>query len=225
MHAVILTLLAQLPAHPAGDALLAHASRLTEAKVGDWVTYRFASAERGGQYFRLAVVEAATDRLGRDALWIEMAIGEYPDLEKPIAQIRVLAARASGLRAEGVTRVIAAVGAASPAEIPPDRLVGTGPRGAASGGEGTVRVGRESSLITAAGTLPAVPVEVAHRGAVLERLWLSRRIPLLQLARLELVPIGHSAEVWDYGSDAHSRMVLPAPNGLKMQPEHAEERP
>jgi hypothetical protein len=98
MHPLIFAMLAQLPAHPAGDALLAHASRLTEAKVGEWVTYRFASAERGAQYFRLSVVEAATDRLGRDALWIEIAIGEYPDLEKPIAQIRVLAARASGLR-------------------------------------------------------------------------------------------------------------------------------
>ena len=106
-----IVLLASVPGiGDAHRALVAHAAHLADAKVGDWVTYRFASAERGAQYLRLAIVEAATDRLGRDAFWIEMEIGEHPSMEAPIAQIRLLAAKDFGLRREGVTRVIAAIG-------------------------------------------------------------------------------------------------------------------
>jgi hypothetical protein len=223
-----IVLLASVPGiGDAHRALVAHAAHLADAKVGDWVTYRFASAERGAQYLRLAIVEAATDRLGRDAFWIEMEIGEHPSMEAPIAQIRLLAAKDFGLRREGVTRVIAAIGMELPAEIPPERLLATPRRATAPppGGEEQVRAGAERLLATGAGTLSAVPVEVVHGRTVLERLWICRRVPLLHLARMELLPIGHSAEVWDYGADAHSTMALPTPNGLNIRRQRAEESP
>jgi hypothetical protein len=226
--ALCLAVLAASPGlEDAQRLLIAHAAHFAEAKVGDWVTYRFSSAERGAQYFRLAVVDTATDRFGRDAFWIEIEVGEHPALEAPLAQIRILAAKETGLRPEGVTRVIAAVGAEAPAELPADRLLPTAspPTRARPASGDRVRAGRERALTTGAGTLLARPIEVFHGPTLLQRWWVSRRIPLLHLARLELLPIGHSAEVWDYGSDAHSRMVLLPPNELSIAPRHAQESP
>jgi hypothetical protein len=207
--------------------LIAHPGHFAEAKVGEWVTYRFSSPERGAQYVRLAVVDTAIDRFGRNAFWIEIEVGEHPALEAPIAQIRILAAKETGLRPEGVTRVIAGVGAEAPAELPADRLLLTAspPTGERPAHGDRVRAGRERHLATGAGTLLAQPIEVFQGHTLLQRWWVSRRIPLLHLARLDLLPIGHSAEVWDYGTDAHSRMVLPTTNGSSIAPQHAEESP
>ena len=77
--------------------------------------------------------------------------------------------------------------------------------------------------MTLAGTVAAIPVEVMLRGTVLKRLWMSRQVPVLHLAKLEIPAIEHAMEVRDFGIDAKPRMVLPSPDEPRIRMERYDE--
>ena len=46
-------------------------------------------------------------------------------------------------------------------------------------------------------------------GSLVERIWMSRRLPLLGLAKLEMPGTGYLMEVTGFGKGATARMILP----------------
>ena len=62
---------------------------LRTTQVGDWVTYKLDGGGARVHYWRLAVVGEEKDKLGRDALWLEMEMGTHPARRAPLSQIRV----------------------------------------------------------------------------------------------------------------------------------------
>lgn len=76
--------------------------------------------------------------------------------------------------------------------------------------------------MTPAGTVTAVPVEVMYRSTVIKRTWVSREIPILQLAKIEIPRISHALEVAEYGVNAKPRMLLPDPKTPLVKMEYAE---
>jgi len=197
---------------PVAQALIRHmAHGASDAKRGDWISYRTDAGGGRVSFWRLSVVGAEKDALGRDALWIEVELGQHQDLRAPLLQMKMLVAIGEGLGAEGVTRLFVAIGADPPQEISPDHLhtLWRSPPASAHGpGEETIRAREEGRLMTHAGTLPVVPIEIYHRGSLVERIWMSHRLPLLGLAKLEIPSIGHAMEVTGFGRDALPRVNL-----------------
>ena len=76
--------------------------------------------------------------------------------------------------------------------------------------------------MTPAGTVTAIPIEVMYRSTVIKRTWMSREIPILQLAKVEIPRIAHALEVFEYGVDAKSRMLLPDPKTPTVKLEYAD---
>jgi hypothetical protein len=76
--------------------------------------------------------------------------------------------------------------------------------------------------MTPAGTVTAVPVEVLYRSTVVKRTWLSREIPILNLAKIEIPRIAHAMEVHEYGVNAKPRMLLPDPKTPLVKMEYAD---
>ncbi len=199
--------------------LMRHMSQgVHEAKPGDWISYRVNAGGGRVSFWRFSVVGAEKDSRGRDAIWIEIEVGQHGELLAPLAQIRILVAHEAGLTPRGVTRVFVALGADQPREIAPDELDRLLPPGAALGRKlptpmdslDTIRPGPEIKLMTLAGTLPAVPVEIYRQGSLVQRVWMSYRLPLLHLAKLEIPAIGHAMEVNGFGLNASARLILPA---------------
>jgi hypothetical protein len=215
------------------EALLRQMARgFSDARPGDWISYRTDAGNGRVSFWRFSVVGAEKDARGRDSLWIEIELGQHRDLRAPLAQIRMLVARQTGLITEGVTRVYIALGVDRPQEISPEQLRSLLPSGheperggLQSDADGaTVRPGTESRLMTHAGTLPAIPIETYRQGSLVQRIWMSHRLPLLHLAKLEMPGIGHAMEVTGFGKDARPRMVLPLGNESKVRSE-PEPRP
>ncbi|PTL76133.1 hypothetical protein [Vitiosangium sp. GDMCC 1.1324] len=209
-----------------------------DARVGEWVTYQMDGGPQQG-FLRLAVVAEQKDSQGRDAVWVELELGQHAELKAPLAQFLMLVARDTGLRAEGVSRLLVTQGFEKLQEVAPDALpffLGSpgnpsrpplpppSPRLSAEQGS-TVSRGRPARLMTLAGTVTAEPLEVRHRQLVLKRYWVSREVPILRLAKLEFPPIRYTLEVRDYGVDAQPRMVPPAPGDKKMTLEPASHLP
>jgi len=210
----------------AAENLVRHmAGGFSDARPGDWVSYRTDAGKGRVSFWRFSVVGAEKDALGRDALWIEIELGQHGDLRAPLAQIRMLVARRIGLVGDGVTRVFVALGVDRPQEVSPEQLGRILPPGPEqddapmpTDADGTtVRPGTESRLMTHAGTLPAIPTETYQRGSLVQRIWISHRLPLLHLAKLEMPGIGHAMEVTGFGGGARSRMVLPPGNDSKVR--------
>lgn len=232
---LLLWLLAAPPAGaqapPAVRTLVEHMSRGVRAtKVGDWVTYELDGGGRRVHYWRLAAVGEEKDRLGRDALWIEIDLGTHPAMAAPLGQLKMLVARETGLSAQGITRLIVASGFDRPQEYSPEALevaLGREPtaarRGRAAGPGPGIRSGPETRLMTLAGTVPAVPLEVRYRSTVIKRLWMSREVPVLQLAKIEIPGIGQSMEVRDFGVNAKPLMAMPEPDAPKVRLEYLDE--
>lgn len=195
------------------------------ARVGEWVTYRLDGGGGRASYWRIAVVGEARDKWGRDAVWIEMELGLQAELVAPLAQWRMLAARGHGLGPDGVTRLQVAQGFERPREVSADALprlfatapVDPTPPNPTLAGRLRVRTGAPSRLMTAAGTLSARPIELVFEGHVLRRLWTSREVPVLGLARMELPGLGQTMEVVAHGLDAKPRMAPPAPEAPQIQ--------
>ncbi len=210
---------------PVAQALIRHmADGPIDAKPGDWISYRIDAVSGRVSFWRLSAVGAEKDALGRDALWIEVELGHHPDLRAPLLQMKMLVARA-GLAAERVSRLLVAIGADPPQEISPDRLRALWqpmPRWTIhNSGADIVRTGEETRLMTYAGTVAAIPIEIHVGGSVIERIWMSHRLPLFGLAKFEMPLIGHSMEVTGFGRDAAPRMILPdgADPNVRLDPE------
>jgi hypothetical protein len=235
--ALVLVLLAAAPAPGAmpGRSLRDHLAKgLRTTQVGDWVTYKLDGGGARVHYWRLAVVGEEKDKLGRDALWLEMEMGTHPAMRAPLAQIRMLVARGNGAAFDpgGVTRLIVAMGFDRPQEYSQEALDwaltkhGKAPPAASRptqpASRPVVRSGQETRLMTPAGTVTAVPIEVLYRSTIIKRTWMSREIPILQLAKIEIPRIAHALEVFEYGVNAKPRMLLPDPKTPLVRMEYAE---
>jgi hypothetical protein len=233
---LVLVLLAAAPAPAAmpGKTLLDHLAKgLRKTQPGDWVTYKLDGGGARVHYWRLAVVGEEKDRLGRDALWLEMEMGTHPAMRAPLSQIRMLVARGDGVAfdAGGVTRLIVAMGFDRPQEYSQEALEWaltkrSQPRASSPPRRPpetpVVRSGQETRLMTPAGTVTAVPIEVLYRSTVIKRTWVSREVPILQLAKIEIPRIAHALEVFEYGVNAKPRMLLPDPKTPQVKLEYAE---
>jgi hypothetical protein len=219
----------QLPAASSeqiGTALLAHMRRaIWQAEPGQWITYRADGGSGRLSYWRFALVGAEKDALGRDALWIELEIGQEKTFVSPLAQMRMLIAKPADRSSDGVTRLYVSVGADKPQEVSPAAL----PQllGSANGvhwrrdsndlgAQVSVRAGQERRMMTSVGTLAAVPVEISRDGVLLQRIWISYQLPLLHLVKIEMPGTGYALEVSDFGTGAISRMALPVPTEPKL---------
>lgn len=239
MRALALTLVLLVAGHASaampGKALMDHLAKgLRSTQVGDWVTYRLDGGGARVHYWRLAVVGEEKDKLGRDAFWLEMEMGTHPAMRSPLSQIRMLVAKGDGVAFDpsGITRLIVAMGFDRPQEYSqealawalakPQKSKPAAPRAQAGGTAAVVRSGKESRLMTPAGTVTAIPIEVLYRSTVVKRTWMSREIPILNLAKIEIPRIAHALEVQEYGVNAKSRMLLPDPKTPTVKLEYAE---
>ena len=234
--ALIATLVASAPAVPpqvSSDPLthalyeqLSHG--LPPAAVGQWVTYALHGNGRAGDaYWRLAIVGKAKDEKGRDAVWMEMELDQHPNFVAPLFQMKMLVASSGGLHADGITRAILAIGAGKPQEVDPASLASQAKKSGAAPAPGshtvmverhplTLRAGKAQKLMTAAGTVDATPVEAVYRRTVIERYWISKEIPVLQLAKIEIPNLDDAMEVRDYGIDAKPMLRFPDPDAPKI---------
>jgi len=232
---VLLLVAGSAPASMPSKPLLDHLAKgLRTTQVGDWVTYKLDGGGARVHYWRLAVVGQEKDKLGRDALWLEMDMGTHPEMRAPLSQIRMLIARGEGVAFDpgGITRLIVAMGFDRPQEYSDEALKwvltkhppAKPPEAQANKPRFTpvVRSGQETRLMTPAGTVTAVPIEVLYRTTVVKRTWLSRDIPILNLAKIEIPRIAHALEVHEYGVNAKPRMLLPDPKAPQVKMEYAD---
>lgn len=210
-----------LPQDPLTRALYAQlAHGLPPAAVGQWVTYALhGSGVNRDAYWRLSIVGKQKDGRGREAVWLEMELSEKPSFVAPLLQLKMLVASKGGLQAEGISRAVLAIGAGRPQEVDPvslSRHLGPGEARGGShlyeGAEVMLRPGKSRPLMTAAGTVHALPVELVYRQTVIQRYWVSREIPVLQLAKIEIPGIEDTMEVRDYGLDAKPMIHFPDPD-------------
>jgi hypothetical protein len=239
--ALSLALLSAVPSDLSreGRTLFEAAPERLDARVGEWVTYQLDGGPQQG-FMRLAVVAEQKDAQGRDAVWLELELGQHSALKAPLGQFLMLVSRDTGLRQEGVSRLFVTQGFEKLQEVDKDALpffLGEpgkdssrpsppAPAARLPAGQGTtVQRGKPARIMTLAGTVMAEPMEVRHRQLVLKRYWVSREIPILRLAKLELPAIRYTLEVRDYGLDAKPRMVPPAPGDKKISLEPASNLP
>lgn len=217
-----------------GQYLLQHMSRgLSDVQVGDWVTYRiYGGVQDRESYWRVAVVGADKDPKGRDAWWVELEMGQHPAMKAPLFQTRMLITQDAPENEPAVTRMFMAFGIEKVHEISPQSLAELfsdkeqdtrtpeeieaaakapkpKPASAAAKANMIVRTLPEKRLMTLAGTVSAVPTEVRYASTVIKRIWVSREVPILHLAKLEIPAIEHSIEVRDFGRNAKPEMILP----------------
>lgn len=194
---------------------------LQAAQVGEWVTFA-ADGDGRRSFWRLAVVGGEPGPSGRESLWMELEVGEEPKLRAPLAQLRFLVERNAGLSPASISRMFVAFGYERPQELSPEALARVAPpraevaRTGAIPSEVRVHDRGETRVATVAGPLEARKVEVLVRGVVVQRLWLSRLVPVLPIARIELPSLRHRLEVVDFGRGGSSRMVLPPAGAPKI---------
>ncbi|WP_240359668.1 hypothetical protein [Pyxidicoccus trucidator] len=232
---------AAAPPQPAMQALMDHMSKgARTSRVGDWVTYRMDGGGARVHYWRMAVVGQEKDRYERDAVWLEVEFGTHPAMRSPLGQMKMLVAlgEEENPKHHPITRLIASAGYGKPQEYSPEALEHSlkkkpppeeAPRAKASPPPSamprpSVRAGKQSRLMTHAGTVTAVPVEVVLRSTVIKRMWISRELPVINLAKIEIPGIGQSMEVAEYGVDAKSRIRMPLPNEPQIRLEYAEQK-
>ncbi|MBS1153881.1 MAG: hypothetical protein H6Q89_5579 [Myxococcaceae bacterium] len=217
---------------PVGQALtepLRHG--ITGGRVGEWATFRIDGGGDRVHFWRIAVVGEEIDKKGRPACWLELDMGQHHAMKAPLLQLRMLVARAVGLNAEGVSRVILAVGAEKPNELTDDAvaqlLVDDHPAAPAQPGklpvELTTFTGKPTQLMTLAGTVSATPVELRLRSSLVKRIWVSPQVPLLNLAKMEIPALAHTIEVRDYGINARPQMLLPQAGTAKIKLERYDD--
>ena len=199
---------------------------LSDGKVGEWATWRIDGGGDRVHFWRMALVGEEVDKKGRPACWLEFELGQHPAMKAPLLQLRMLIARGAGMNKDGVTRVFIATGANKPNELADDAVEQlmtddapkTPPASQAQLLPGlSTFVGQPTELMTLAGTVTATPIEVRLRSTMVKRIWTSPQVPLVHLAKLEIPGIAHTIEVRDFGINAHSQMVLPAPGTAKIK--------
>jgi hypothetical protein len=193
-----------------------------ETRVGSWVMYQFTGGADRVHFMRLAVTGEEKDKLGRPAWWMELEMGTHAKMLAPMAQMKMLVAKAEGISAKGVSRMIVSWGTVRPQELDdkaiallfqdmPKDPTDDKPNTWEEAGKASLstRTGKPTRLVTLGGTVDAVPLEIRLRETVVKRVWLSRQVPLLQLARIEMPAIDHTMELRDYGTDARPRIIMP----------------
>ena len=202
------------------------AQPLTQAKLGEWATFRVDGGNERVHFWRLAVVGEELDVKGRPACWIELEMGQHAAMKAPLLQLRMLVARSVGMTQDGVTRVFTAVGTEKPKELTDEAVLHLFAPEQSSPAPGpaarpivdlTTTRGQPTRLLTLAGTVSATPIEVRLRSTMVKRIWVSEQIPLIHLAKLEIPAIAHTIEVRDFGINATSQMALPAAGSPKIQ--------
>ncbi|MBK7858361.1 MAG: hypothetical protein IPJ65_07005 [Archangiaceae bacterium] len=233
MSALLSLLLTAAPL-PGGALLHEHLpGALATARVGEWVTYRFDGGGDRVYFWRIAVVGEQVDSRGRPAVWVELDVGTHPAMKSPITSMKVLAARATGMSAEGVTRLMVAYGVERPRELEPSELPAmlgrtekaeraAPPKGSPPLPQVQVKRGAPSRLLTLGGTVTATPVEVRLQQTIFKRYWLCDQIPILHLAKMELPAVEHSMEARDWGLDASPQMPAPDPAAATIRMEGAK---
>jgi hypothetical protein len=233
--ALLLVATPALAAPPMMKTLLDHmAQGGRDPRVGDWVTYQLNGGGARVHYWRMAVVGEEKDRHGRPALWYEMEMGTHPAMRSPLGQMKMLLARE--VKQGGphpISRLIVASGFDKPQEYSPEALdfalgevVSNAAKQRASApakAPGSLQTGKEARLMTLAGTLTAVPVEVKYRNTVVKRLWMSREVPVVHLARIEIPGIQQMMDLYDYGVDAKPRMLMPDPKAPQIRLEYVDQ--
>ena len=250
VHALTLVLAGCLLAGPAfargpqvdsPRALIQHMAKgLPEVKVGQWVTYRvYGAHELRTAFIRVGVAGEERDHLGRDAYWLDVEMAQHHKMRAPLMQARLLVAKNPKDGEEAITRAYFAWGAERVREMTPEALAGVvepkDPARHASVAEpqdramdpsrSRITTGKEQRLLTLAGTVTAVPVEMRYGQVVLKRVWVSREVPILNLAKLEMPAIDHAIEVREYGANFVSEMILPAPGQPKLGVEAFSDTP
>ncbi len=236
MIALVAVLLTAAPmlSSPVGQALtepLRHG--IPGSKVGQWATFRIDGGPERVHFWRIAVVGEETDKKGRPACWLELDMGQHHAMKAPMLQLKMLVARSVGFNADGITRVLVAVGTEKPNELTDEAvarlLVDENPRPAprpAAPGlpvELTSFTGKPTRLMTLAGTVSATPVELRLRSSMVKRVWVSEQVPLLHVAKMEIPGIGHTIEVRDFGINAQPQMLLPQPGTAKIKLERYDD--
>ena len=79
--------------------------------------------------------------------------------------------------------------------------------------------GTEGVLMTEAGSISAVPVEMRYKATVVRRFWVSNQVPLLHLARIDIPGMDQTLELRDYGANAKPMMLMPSPDEPKIRVE------
>lgn len=217
---------------PVGQALVEPLKLgITQAKVGEWATFRIDGGDDRVHFWRLAVVGEETDKKGRPACWLELDMGQHPAMKAPLFQLKLLVARAVGLNPDGVTRAIIAVGTEKPNELADDaaaRLLQddappTQPSPKGLPVDLTRFTGQPTRLVTLAGTVTATPVELRLRSSMVKRVWVSEQVPLLHVAKMEIPGIGHTIEVRDFGINAQPQLLMPRPGTAKIKLEQYDD--
>lgn len=217
-------------ADPLSQTIIQRLGRgLQDPKIGQWVTYQLKGDDQRGGFMRLAIVGKQKDKVGREASWLEIEVGQNPNFVAPLFQMKLLIASKNGLQSDGISRAVVAIGAGQPQEVDPKSLSGRKSKGAdepdqwilanekpINPSKVVARAGKPKLLMTAAGTVDALPVELVYRSTVFQRYWLSKEIPVLQLAKIEIPGIENSLEVRDYGLDAKPMIHFPDPNAPKI---------
>lgn len=211
-----------------GAHLMQHMARgVPQSQVGDWVVYKVHGGMEGRtSFWRAAIVGEEKDRFGRDAYWLELEAGQHEKLKAPLLQAKLLIAKSDGGAGQAITRMYVGWGAEKVQEISAESITST------LYGEGakkreerqktkpagldkvpkdrtSIRTLPEARLMTLAGTVSAVPTEMRYGSQVVKRIWLSREIPVLQLAKLELPSIEHAIEIRDFGRNAKPQIIVP----------------
>lgn len=178
------------------------------APVGAWVTYRLSGGPGRTAYWRIAVVSAGKGFEGRAKRWVELSFGIHPKLEAPLAQLKVL------VDERGLCRAVLAVGVARPRELSKEGLSRVAhlpwlhALSHLPGAAATVEQGRRALLMTGGGAVTALPLSFFSQGVVVEKVYLSREVPVLGLARLELPGVEvMEADAW--GMDAVASLQIP----------------
>lgn len=177
-------------------------------RPGEWVVYRAVSGARPPFFLRLAAVG---DEPSSDGTWLEVEAGLGPELRAPLVQLKLLYQRQGAALSGRVLRAVAVVGHGGPRELEPARwriedAIGAGPTPPGAHSRwGAIRV-----LSLAGRALRARPWETVHQGVVVQRLWVSDEVPVLNLVRMEVPALNQTLELDGFGFDARARIPLPS---------------
>jgi hypothetical protein len=194
--------------------------------VGSWVTLLLEAGPSRRSFLRLALVGEERDSRGRDCVWMELELGEHPSFAAPLARIAVLSVRGVALSPESVSRLLVAPATEPPREVDPAQLAAWVPPqalGASIRFEGVGHQRARERIVTPAGELETWRIETRLRGALVHRAWVSARVPIVGLARLEVPSLGQRLEVFGFGGAAKRRMPWPDPNAPTIRLERAPE--
>jgi hypothetical protein len=183
-------------------------AEIAQGQVGEWVTLRLSSTGQRESFLYLALVGEERDTQGTASVWFELEMASHPSFSAPLGQVRFLMTR----KGTQILRAFVGLGASVPQEVPQDRVRSLFSKVVPSsmGAEQALRMrsGSATVLQTPAGRLLATPVEGTFSETLVQRLWLSREVPLIHIARWEFPVIGHSIEVVGFGRDAKTRVRI-----------------